>query len=127
MESNYELYRNLRGLKAEYVIKKNRQQKLEPKEIVKDVLTDGEEVLFELQSNDLWLRIKFNLFDRDQLIIYGSTEMRVDKHETVLEMKKKLQKFSLKLWSRLHKGDEQLYIVDNIDLRTRHETFELVD
>jgi hypothetical protein len=48
MESTYEMYRNLRGLKAEYVIKKVNKMRLEPDEKVIDHLEDGDEVLFEL-------------------------------------------------------------------------------
>lgn len=121
MESTYELYRNLRGVTAEFVIKKSNRQRLEPDELVCAHLVDGEEILFELQSNDLWIRVRYNLLDRETPTVYGSTEMRIDKYETLLEMKRKLQKFSMKLWSRMLKGEDQLYVIDSIDIRTKME------
>lgn len=55
MESNFELYRNLRSLSATKIIQKSTNMHLLDSEIVETVLFDGEEVLFELESSDIWL------------------------------------------------------------------------
>ncbi len=52
--------------------------------------------------------------------------MRVDKSETIGDVKKKMQKFLMKLWSRMFKGEDRLFIVDLFDMRAKYET-EIVD
>jgi hypothetical protein len=57
---------------------------------VESVLADGEEVLFELESYDQWLHVIFNMLNRDKLLVYGSTEFRIEKTEQLSNLKKKL-------------------------------------
>lgn len=45
--------------------------------------------------------------------------MKIDKGDTIGVLKKKLQKFSLKLWSRLSKEDEIIYVIDKIEYKIR--------
>lgn len=82
------------------------------------VLEDGEEVFFDLESHDLWLQVVFNMLNKKEVIIYGSTELRIEKNEKLSTLKKKLQKFSINLWSKMLKGDGSLYIIDSFDLKT---------
>ena len=91
-------------------------------EIVGNVLHDSEEVLIELESFDLWLTIVFNMFNSEELVIYGSAEIRIEKTEKLSSLKKKLQKFSLNLWSKMMaRGDGTLYLMNAFDLKTREE------
>ena len=90
MESNFELYRNLRELKATKIVKKATGATLGDEDSVDSVLADGEEVLFELESKDLWARVIFNMYSRDKLLVYGATEFRVEKRERLMDFKRKL-------------------------------------
>jgi hypothetical protein len=69
-------------------------------EIVSTVLVDGDEVLFDLESFDLWLKIAFNLMHKEELWIHGMTEVRMEKSENVRSLKKKLQKVAYDMWSK---------------------------
>jgi|LauGreDrversion4_2_1035121.scaffolds.fasta_scaffold383584_3 hypothetical protein len=61
MGSTYELYKGLSGLQASKIIKKNVSPVnvfaggLNDSDKVSVVLSDGEEVQFELESKDIWL------------------------------------------------------------------------
>jgi hypothetical protein len=88
---------------------------------VADVLHDSEEVLFELESFDLWLTVVFNMLNQKELIIYGSTEFRIEKGEKLNSLKKKLQKFSINLWTKMMRGDGTLYVIEQYDLKTGEE------
>ena len=59
-------------------------------EVVADVMEDGEEIFFELESFDLWLTVVFNMLNQKELVIYGSTEFRIEKGERLNSFKKKL-------------------------------------
>jgi hypothetical protein len=61
MTAAYDPYKDLSDIEAEYVILKSTNKKLEETQIIKEILVDGEEVLFELQSSNLWIRFRFNL------------------------------------------------------------------
>jgi hypothetical protein len=52
--------------------------------------------------------------------------MRVDKTDNIGDVKKKMQKFLMKLWSRMFKGEDRLFVVDVFDMRAKYET-EIVD
>lgn len=64
MELNYEAYSGLKNLQASRIIKKGALTFLQDEELVKSVLNDGEEILFELESNDLWLQVVFHLLHK---------------------------------------------------------------
>lgn len=53
-------------------------------------LKDGDEVLCNLVSADLWLRVIYRFFNMQKMMMNGSVEMRVDNTDTVYELKKKL-------------------------------------
>jgi len=121
MESNFELYRNLRELKATKIVKKATNTLLLDEDTVESVLVDGEEVMFELESFDQWIRVIFNMYNCDKLMIYGATEFRVDKTEQLLAFKKKLQKFAINTWSEMLRQESQLYVLDSFELKTSEE------
>lgn len=52
MESNYELFRNLKNLSAIELIKRTNKCLLRPEELVMTYLKDGDEVLFHVESYD---------------------------------------------------------------------------
>lgn len=54
----------------------------------------------------------------------GSVEIRIDNSNEVGLLKKKLQKFSIKLWSRMNKGSDNIFIIDKIDYKVRLEYLE---
>ena len=87
-------------------------------EVVAEVLLDSEEIVFELESFDLWLTVVFNMLNQKELVIYGSTEFRIEKSEKLHSLKKKLQKFSINLWTKMLKGDGTLYVIDQFELKT---------
>ena len=49
--------------------------------------------------------MRFNT-QENELLIYGGTEMTMDYENTILDLKKTIQKFIMKLWSRMLKGDD---------------------
>lgn len=59
-------------------------------DLISTHLADGDEVFFEINSDDLWLQIVFQLYDMDELLIYGVAEFIIDKRETLEDMEKKL-------------------------------------
>ena len=52
---------------------KNKQIVLKDHFLVSDYLQDNDAILFEIDSTNIWLRIKFQLFDCKQLTIEGYT------------------------------------------------------
>ena len=52
---------------------KNKQPILKEHFLVADYMQDNDEILFEIDSTNIWLRIKFQLFDNKQLTIEGYT------------------------------------------------------
>ncbi|CDW82427.1 UNKNOWN [Stylonychia lemnae] len=121
MESSYELYRNLRNVQASQIIRRSTQAFLDDSDLVIDVLQDNEEIYFELESHDLWLHVVFNMFSDTELLVYGTTEFRIEKFETLQVLKKKLQKFSMNMWSKMLKGTESLYTLEQLDLKTEDD------
>lgn len=119
LEQNYELFRNLQGLKVVEMYKKGSKQMLKAEELIKQNLKDGEEVLCEIESTDLWLRLIFRYYDMSKISINGHADLRIEHNESILELKKKIQKFSIKLWSRMHKCCENIFIMDKIDYKIR--------
>jgi hypothetical protein len=74
MESTYELFTSLSDVRVKHVRKHTINDNgvgggelLEKNDRVDDCLEDGEEVLFELSSEDIWLRIRFNLLEKNKL------------------------------------------------------------
>lgn len=64
MGSTYELYKGLTELKASRILKKTNSSpggsgELSDTDKVSVVLSDNEEVLFELESKDIWLQVAF--------------------------------------------------------------------
>lgn len=86
------------------------------------VLHDNEEVFFELESFDLWLHVVFNMYSEQEPLVYGTTEFRIDKNEKISDFKKKLQKFSINMWSKMLKGTDSLYTIEMLDLKTEEDT-----
>ena len=42
----------------------NKQLDLKEDFVISDYLSDGEEILFEIDSSNLWLRVKFQLYNK---------------------------------------------------------------
>lgn len=55
MEYTYEIYRGLKNLQATKIVKRSNNQILNDDDVVKNMLSDGEEVFFDLDSNDIWI------------------------------------------------------------------------
>ena len=121
MDFNYDTYCGLRNLQASKIVKKQTNQVLMDDEIVKSVLSDGDEVLFELESLDLWLQVVFHFLHKEELLIYGMTEIRVEKQEKLEDLKKKLQKVAFDMWSKALQSYDELYVVDSFELKTVEE------
>ena len=78
-------------------------------------------MLFDLESYDLWLQVVFQLLHIDELLIYGKTEIKIEKHERIEDLKKKLQKVAYNMWSKALRSYDQLYVVDFFDIKTLEE------
>ena len=46
-----------------------------------NVLSDGEEVTFDMHSLDLWLLVYFNFESKDENLVFGSAEFRIEKQQ----------------------------------------------
>ena len=58
--SHTDVFQSLDGVRAFNITKvQNKQLDLKDDFMVSDYLSDGEEVLFEIDSSNFWLRIKF--------------------------------------------------------------------
>lgn len=115
MGSTYELYKGLTELKASRIRKKaanspgGNVEAFGDSDKVSLVLSDNEEVYFELESKDIWLQVAFQMFTKSdamlatplrqafsnpdparKLMNYGVTEIRVEKQQSLDEMKKVL-------------------------------------
>jgi hypothetical protein len=139
MGATYEIYKGLRNLQASKIVRKFMANGVSQSLIVANdsdkvnvVLQDGEEVFFELESQDLWLHVAFHMYTleplnvtpmgfksnfleqsmREELISYGATEVRVDKKEALHTLKLKLQRVAYDLWYQTLKGTDKLYIVE---------------
>lgn len=55
------------------------------------------------------------------MMMNGSVEMRIENTDSIVDLKKKCQKFSIKLWSRMHKGSDNIFIIDKIDYKIKLE------
>ncbi len=94
---------------------------LDDEALVKSVLTDGEDVYFDLESYDLWLQVVFHLLHKDELLIYGMTEVRIEKNEPIEYLRKRLQKVAYNMWSKALGSEDKLYVVDHFDIKTVEE------
>lgn len=72
------------------LIKKCNRLSLRSCDRVGQYLKDGEEVLFEIESKNMWVKVIFRLIGADEIKVYGSQEMLVDKRETMWSFKNKL-------------------------------------
>lgn len=55
------------------------------------------------------------------MIVFGSTEFRIEKTEQMSVLRKKLQKLSINVWSKSNKQLGCLYVMDSFDLKTTEE------
>jgi hypothetical protein len=60
-------------------------------------LKDGEEIYFRIESMNFWLKVNYKLHS-PQSLVEGNIEVRVDKGDKLLGVKKKLQLLMIKLW-----------------------------
>ena len=82
--SHTDVFQSLDGVRAFNITKvQNKQLDLKDEFMVSDHLSDGEEVLFEIDSANFWLRIKFQLYSQRKLTIEGFTQVRINKNETI--------------------------------------------
>lgn len=72
MSSTYEMYKGLRNLQACKIVRKLVINSLlqtiivnNDSDTVMTVLQDGEEIFFELESEDLWLQVAFHMYTLD--------------------------------------------------------------
>eukprot|EP00347_Sterkiella_histriomuscorum_P017278 403349996 len=121
MECSYEQYRNLRNIKASYIRTKFMQHRLNDNDKASDVLEDNDEVLFELESQDLWLNVLFNMYSQQQLLVYGTTEFRINKSEKFSDVKKQLQKFSISMWSKMLRNTEEMFVIESFSYKADEE------
>jgi hypothetical protein len=66
--------------------------------LIKECLKDGDQIYFEIQSLDLWLSTSINLHLANEKIISCKAQFKFPKNATVLDLKKSLQVFAIKLW-----------------------------
>jgi hypothetical protein len=64
MASTYELYEALTDIRVKWIKKQDSDDIIDKNVILWDVIIDGEEVMFELTSSDLWINFKFILIEK---------------------------------------------------------------
>ena len=97
-----EVFQSLDGVRAfNITIEKDRHRQLLDTDIIDSRFQDGDAIFFEIDSTNFWLRIKFLLYyktsfnynsereeDNEKLYVEGSTQMRVNKTETIKYLRK---------------------------------------
>ena len=96
-----EVFQSLDGVRAfNITIEKDRHRQLLDTDIIDSRFQDGDAIFFEIDSLNFWLRIKFLLYyktsfnnndreeDNEKLYVEGSTQMRVNKTETIKYLRK---------------------------------------
>ena len=75
MKTNHaETFQSLDAVRAfNITMVKDKQVNLKDDFIAAEYLQDNDEVMFEIDSLNLWLRVKFQLFDTRKLTIEGYT------------------------------------------------------
>ena len=109
-------FSGLTNLRASSINKKNPLITLQDEDIAVNVLSDNDEIEFDLESDDIWLHVVMAMFGDSELIIYGSTDLRVDKREKLKKLKTKLQVMAIDMWTEMLKNFESLYVIESIDL-----------
>ena len=84
--------------------------------IVADYLSPDEEVLFEIDSANFWLRIKFQLYTKQTLAIEGFTQALIMKNETISVLRKQLQLLMIQVWSLMSQVDSNFYFMDEFQI-----------
>lgn len=153
MGSTYEMYKGLRNLQANKIVRKlvinNLMQTVTVNndgDTVMGLLQDGEEIFFELESDDLWLQIAFHIYTidgipftinpahlnlgrqhsmfdtplppKEELMCYGATEVKVDKKDPLELLNIKVQRIAYDLWYQTMKGSDKLFIVECFEIKT---------
>ena len=103
IEQTEKRFNNLTNLRASSLNKKNSTIPLLDTDLAVDVLNDNDELEFDLESNDIWLHIVLALFSNDEMMVYGSTEVRVDKQEQLSSLKVKFQVMAIDMWTEMFK------------------------
>ena len=62
-------------------------------------MRDGEEIYFRLESMNFWLKVHYRLISATCGRVEGRIELKVDKGEKLVNVKKKLQILMIKLWA----------------------------
>jgi hypothetical protein len=57
-------------------------------------------------------------------MVYGSTEVRIDKQEKLDTLKVKLQVMAIDMWTEMFKQFESLYVIESIDLFVDEDVLE---
>lgn len=52
--------------------------------------------------------------------------MKIYKTNTVGQVKQYIQKYVIKLWSRMLKGDNKLFVIDEIDIKAKY-VIDMID
>jgi hypothetical protein len=120
LQDNLPLFNKLQTVRVQNLTKRvGKRIELPDDGIVGDYLTDGEEVYFKVDSNNFWLKVKFKMFvtPSKQSSVEGRIELRIDKEEKMINLKKKLQIMMIKLWSMndCRKADTY-YLIDKFEV-----------
>ena len=72
----------------------------------------------------MWIKVVYREHGEENLRINGSVDMLVDLNEAFSFFLKKLQKFCLKIWSRILKTQGKIYLLDSLEYKIKKETIE---
>lgn len=61
-------------------------RELTKNEVVNTVLRDGEEVFFQIETDDMWIKLSYRLVSYDNLRINGSVEILVPNDKQIKDM-----------------------------------------
>lgn len=72
-------------------------------DVIKHCLKDQDYIYFEIDTADLWLRVNFTFGIGNVEVVKGSAQFKVPKNATFGQLKKAIQLFGIKQWSRTNR------------------------
>ncbi len=73
--------------------------------------------MFQIDSNNFWLKINYNLQASAVKHVQGAIEIRIDKSEKMFYIKHKLQILLIKIWYHsIEKQSDTFYTMDKFEI-----------
>ena len=120
--SQFPEYQNLEGLRAINLTKLNDEKNLPPEEKVENVLRNGDIIYLDLVSNEIWIKVIFNMtsvFNKHSKLIV-TMDVKIKNETTFRQLRYKLLKSAIICFLDKYNKSEDLfhYIVSELSIFT---------